>query len=120
MKKLLTALLFVAIIGCSKESPEPETNPVIGTSWEAPDEIADIIYGRTCTSVLEFLTNSQCQEIDKKNGAVRKLTAGTYTYSNSKVTVALVGETVFTGTISGSVMTTTRGTPSGPVIFTKK
>ncbi len=120
MKKLLIALLFVTILGCSKESPETDTNPVVGTSWEAPDEIAEIIYGGTCTSVLEFLTSSQCQEIDKKNGAVRQLTSGTYTYSNNKVTVTLVGETVFTGTISGSVMTTTRGTPTGPVIFTKK
>ncbi|KGN89691.1 hypothetical protein HQ45_06810 [Porphyromonas crevioricanis] len=64
MKKLLITMIalvgLVAFSGCSKDEP---TNLFKGTKWTAPDDIAEMIYGGTCTTSIEFLTDSKCQEI---------------------------------------------------------
>lgn len=106
-------LLFLA---CSpkenKESELPE-NPMIGTIWEAPDEVSTLIWGTTI-SRLEFLDSNNFQDISITKGSVRKIERGTYVHNTGNV--FLLYPKYFSDgrdwniscKVSGSIMTTDR------------
>ena len=124
MKKITYLLLLFAIatmMSCSKDKEDidtPVNNPLIGTQWEANDEIASMIWGSTI-SRLEFIDKEKFQEISITKGSVRDTKKGTYVYSENAVTMNFESTTegekgrVLKGNISGSIMTTTQGQPSG-------
>ena len=121
MKKF--ALLFcisLFIISCDK-SKEPDAplspkNDYAGTSWTAVDDIAELIYGRVCTTTVEFFDDYTCQEIEKRTGmsfgSGTFIEEGTYRLSNDSV-YWTIGKTTIGGIAKGSAMVTTMGTISG-------
>lgn len=120
MKKifLFFSLISVLFFSCSKEddNPEPENkNMFIETSWIADDDIASLIYGDGCTTTIEFITETECQEINYIPNGVFSGTdvkKGTYTYDGNTVTWT-IDEITITGIASGSILNTDMGTISG-------
>lgn len=118
MKKfLLTAIAIVGVVlafsGCSKDY-EPSNKPTLaGTKWTADDDVTAIIYGKGCTTTIEFLTNDECQRIDVRpsifgGSKSTEVTKGTYTYEN-KTVIWKIGDRTVKGTVSGSIITTEEG-----------
>lgn len=111
--KTIFLLLTIALVfsSCKKDDPEPANN-FINTKWTAPDDIAKLIYGGTCTTSVEFLTETTCQTIDVRVGGTfgsnTDVTPGIYTYKDDSVFWNGIK-----GKISGSVMNTSMGTLSG-------
>ncbi len=117
MKKeliLLAAILMALVSSCSKDDDEP-TNKLVGTSWTAPDDIASFLYGDGCTTTVEFLTNTECQELEFYPRGFHEGTEvfeGTYTIKGDSV-FWTANEHDWKGKISGSVIVTTMKTMSG-------
>jgi hypothetical protein len=127
MKKLLFLLVATAItltFGCSKDEDDSIKNPLVGTSWTAPDPVAEFIYGGTCTMTIEFLNETECQQIDEiQNGGFgsgTEIESGVYEVYGDSVKWT-IDERVIKGKISGSAITTTMKIPydGGYVIFRK-
>ncbi|HHX67814.1 MAG TPA: hypothetical protein GX708_07140 [Gallicola sp.] len=77
-------VLFLSVLllagSCTKSTEiekevEPKNN-YANTKWTAVDDIAELIYGKTCTTSIEFFDDFTCQEINKRIGM--KFGAGTY------------------------------------------
>jgi len=119
MKKILLMLSCMAILaGCSKSENEPEVikNDYANTKWTATDDIAELIYGKTCTTTIEFFEDYTCQEINKRVGM--KFGAGTFvepgTYKLKKDSIYwTIGKNTIGGIAKGSVLATNMGTVSG-------
>jgi len=124
MKKLVVAAMIVSamIAGCSKGSTEESTektptltDKLIGTKWTAIDDIAELIYGRTCTTSIEFLTETKCQQIN-----IRKtnflpgtfIEEGTWRTKGDSLYFTIKSRTIG-GVVSGSVLQTNMNTVSG-------
>ena len=127
MKKSILILIvaMVALVGCEKENdtPEVEINHYANTSWTAPDDIAELIYGKTCTTTIEFFNDFTCQEIDirigMKFGAGTFVEEGTYRINNDSV-YWTIGDRTIRGIAKGSVLTTSMGTiAGGKRVYTK-
>lgn len=126
---LITSLFFFACSPAGSEQEEDEQkpkNPMIGTSWEANDGISTLIWGSSI-SRLEFLDAYNFQDVSITKGSVRKIDKGTYTYNTGNVFLLYPkyhsdGKDMnILGKISGSFMTTNRGTlPSGTMTYQKK
>jgi len=120
MKKSLLLLILISVLflSCSKEdgATEPEKNNMfIGTSWIADNDIASLIYGKGCTTTIEFISETECQKIDYIPSGLFSGTdveKGTYYYDGNTVTWTIDKNTI-TGTASGSVLNTNMGTVSG-------
>lgn len=117
MRKYLFYLVLtvLAISSCGKDDTkkvEEEKNPMIGTQWEAKDEIASLIWGSTISRI-EFLDGKNFQDIAITKGSVRKTEEGTYTYSGGNVTLNYPKDRVLRCVVKGSIMTTSQGQPSG-------
>jgi len=123
MKKITfySILLLLAIVSCSKDEPEvieEPKNPMIGTKWEAPDEIATLIWGSTI-SRLEFLDDKNFQDISITKGVVRGTEDGTYTHKDGKVVLTYPKyfsdgrDRVLNCEVKGSLLITDQGQPSG-------
>lgn len=122
MKKIFAlTMLAVVLFGCGKdELPEPDNFE--GTSWTAPDDIARLIYGGSCTTTVEFLENGTCQEIDKRpTGMFAGTTVETGTYTSKGDSVSWkIGSLTISGKATGSVLSTDMGTiAGGKRIYTK-
>jgi len=116
MKKSLLTLSLISVLffSCSKDDNTPN-NKFIETSWIADDDIASVIYGKGCTSTIEFISESECQEINYIPSGIFSGTdveKGTYTYIGNTVTWT-VGKITITGTLSGSILNTDMGTLAG-------
>lgn len=113
MKKLIFTLLSIILFSCQKDNIK---NQYVGTKWTAIDDIAELIYGKTCTTSVEFLTESTCQEIDIRNvrgfGSGTFVSQGTYFIRNDSVYWKTDNVTIG-GVINGSVMSTNMRTISG-------
>ena len=129
MKRIVLLLMAVsAITSCSKSDDKKEETSklnLVGTKWTATDDIAELIYGKTCTTSIEFLDDKNCQTIDVRD--VRGFGSGTYV---EKGIYEVKGDSVFwskgddkltkRGRVSGSVITTkTRTNKTSNVIYTK-
>src|SRR5690554_3329011 len=120
MKK---SILFLAVVllmlSCSKdEETEPEVNPLVGTSWTAPDEIAKFIYGGNCSQTIEFFDDFKCQKIDRIEGSRSsdrvRVFEGTYElYSNNDSVRWTANDRTERGRLSGSVIIMTMKTSTG-------
>ena len=126
MKKtfLLFTLISLLFVSCSKDNnPDLEIkNIFIDTSWTADDDIASLIYGKGATTTIEFITETECQEIGYRPNSVFSKTIvekGTYTYKGKTVTWT-VGESSITGTASGSILSTNMNTMAGEKRIYKK
>lgn len=121
-QSLFTAMLLFAIslLSCSKNEnikQEQKQNKLANTKWSTVDDIAEFIYGKTCTSTIEFIDFSNMQEIQKRE---TRMLPGTFVY---KGTYRTEGDSVFwkrsddeiemRGLISGSVIITKMRTMSG-------
>lgn len=123
MKKsvLLILLAILAFNSCSSDEPAdlPEKKDVmVGTKWEAKDEIATLIWGETI-SRLEFLESNKFQDIAITKGSVRGVDEGTYAYLDGNLTLNYPkyfsdgrGRTIKC-VVKGGIMTTNQGNPSG-------
>lgn len=121
MKTTISLLILIFCASCSKDAVVPEqVNPMVGTTWEAPDEISHLIWGGTCVYVLDFYSATECQKIEKRSNVVTKAEVFDYTFSGNKVTVTNKGVWELTGTVTGSLMKTTIGDSNGAVTFSKK
>lgn len=129
MKKLLliiTSSLFF-LISCKKEEPYPKetkttviTNPIVNTSWKSPDIVANIIYGSGCTTTIEFLSETSCQEIKYRTSRGTDVYTGTYSYNGGNVKINISGRESFNATISGSVMITDISIYGDYITYTKQ
>lgn len=120
MKKIVFALMVVLLAACGKdeETAPNEINPLVGTSWTAPDEIAEFIYGGNCSQTIEFFENSKCQKIKIIEGTRNfdkvEVFEGTYElYSNNDSVRWTANERTERGKISGSVIIMTMKTSTG-------
>jgi hypothetical protein len=122
MKNLLLILLAaVMLAACSDEQDSNPVNELLNTRWEAEDDVAALIYGGTNVQQYEFISNTQMQHIQLRNGSVRTTTTGTYSYSGTTLTVNLKDKT-WTFTKSGSLLTANeqKYTNGQPVVYQKK
>lgn len=120
MKKIVFALMIVLLAACGKdeETSPKEENPIIGTSWTAPDEIAEFIYGGNCSQTIEFFADSKCQKIEiiegTRNFDKTEVFEGTYElYSNNDSVRWTANDRTEKGRISGSVIIMTMKTSTG-------
>jgi hypothetical protein len=116
-----TIILLACLAGCKKDNTEQ--NIFIGTKWTATDDIAELIYGKTCTTSIEFLTEITCQEIEIRRGMTfgsgTFITQGTYTANGNSVSW-VIGTITINGIASGSVLKTDMGTiAGGKRVYTK-
>lgn len=122
MKKLLL-ILFSAILiaACSSDEDQTPANELLNTTWEAEDDIAALILGGTNVQQYEFISNTEMQHIQLRNGSVRKSTAGTYSLSGDQLTVNLDDKT-WTFKKSGSLLTANelKNTKGQAVVYQKK
>lgn len=107
MKKLLTIILSLSLLSCGKENIN---STLVGTKWTAQDDIAELIYGKTCTTTIEFLTKTTCQEIEIRNLRTGSfsgtfVTKGTYTTKGDSVTW-VIDKLKMSGKVSGSTLST--------------
>jgi hypothetical protein len=129
MKKIIFALFVLfAISSCSNEKEEDikvPDNPMIGTKWEAYDDISSLIFGYTI-SRLEFLDDKNFQDIAITKGNVRDIDKGIYTYSNDTVVLTYTKyysdgtDRILHCTVSGSLLVTNQGTISGGFLTYQK
>lgn len=127
MKKcLLLCALAVIFFSCDKKQDEPEIvkNSYANTKWTASDDIAELIYGKTCTTTIEFFEDYTCQELNKrvgmKFGAGTFVESGTYRLKNDSV-YWTVGTSTIGGIAKGSALSTNMGTVAGGKrIYTKE
>jgi len=124
MKKVILLLTIIIIAyGCQSNDPV-ELSKYIGTKWTANDDISKLVYGGVCTTTIEFLTESTCQEINVRSGSASF--PGTYLVNGTcKINGDSVSWTTKTGTIkgkiTGSVLKTTMGTLAGGFrVYTKQ
>ena len=130
MKRIVLLLMAVlAIASCSKnDDKKNETSKLnlVGTKWTATDDIAELIYGKTCTTSIKFIDDKNCQTIDIRNvrgfGSGTEVRAGIY---------EVKGDSVFwsdrdknkldnKGRVTGSIITTKQRTnKTSNVIYTK-
>ena len=119
MIKLLTVFLLATLFVCCSSDNEDigggGANNLIGTKWTAQDDIAEFIYGKTCTTTIEFLDKNNCQEINIRKGM--KIGAGTFTESGTYTikgdsVIWTVDKRTIGGKVTGSTMTTTMKTIS--------
>lgn len=120
MKQLLT-LLFTATLfmSCSSDDDNKTVvNNYKNTSWTATDDIAEIIYGKPCTTTIEFLTETTCQEINKRK-TTTQIQESTYYIKNDSVFWKSGNATI--GAIAvGSVLKSNMGTiAGGKRVYTK-
>ena len=129
MKKVLLLIIGLIALGCSKSEDKNEDSSKLnlkGTKWTATDDIAELLYGKTCTTTIEFIDNQNCQTIDVRD--VRGFGSGTLV---EKGIYEVKGDSVFwskgdnklnnTGRVSGSVLTTKQRThKTSNVIYTKQ
>ena len=129
MKKVLLLLMGLIALGCSKSEDKNENSSKLnlkGTKWTATDDIAELIYGKTCTTSIEFIDDKNCQTIDVRD--VRGFGSGTFV---EKGIYEVKGDSVFwskgddkltnKGRVSGSVLTTKQRThKTSNVIYTKQ
>lgn len=120
MKRIVFALMVVILAACGKdeETAPKEENPIIGTSWTAPDEIAEFIYGGNCSQTIEFFADSKCQKIEiiegTRNFDKTEVFEGTYElYSNNDSVRWTANDRTENGRISGSVIIMTMKTSTG-------
>lgn len=124
MRTLTILIAIVLFASCEKDETKPK-NELIGTSWTAPNPIAEMIYGGTCTTTIEFLNDSECQIIEKKVNTWlsegTEVFPGTYEiYSNNDSVKWEADDKVTKGRISGSIIITNHLDLNGnPIIFTK-
>lgn len=122
MKKVLLLLIGLIALGCSKSEDKKEDSSKLnlkGTKWTAIDDIAELLYGKTCTTTIEFIDDKNCQTIDIRD--VRGFGSGTFVEEGI---YEVRGDSVFwskgdkkldnKGRVSGSVLKTYRLT------YTKK
>ena len=66
MKKRIFIFLIpiVAFVSCLKETIK--NSRYIGTKWTTNDDISESIYGKNCTTTIEFLSLTTCQAIDRR------------------------------------------------------
>ncbi|MDR2057637.1 MAG: hypothetical protein LBP83_05040 [Dysgonamonadaceae bacterium] len=114
MKKIFLLLLMLPFaFSCSDDGDDnAPKNALIGTKWTTTDDIAEMLYGKTCTTTIEFLDNSNCQTIDIRKGmnygSGTFITPGTYTIKQDSVFWTEEGsDNTMKGKISGSTITTT-------------
>ena len=109
MKKVLLLLIGLIALGCSKSEDKSEDSSKLnlkGTKWTATDDIAELLYGKTCTTTIEFIDDKNCQTIDVRD--VRGFGSGDDKLDNK-------------GRVSGSVLTTKQRThKTSNVIYTKQ
>lgn len=123
MKKafIILAALFIMVSCSSDDKEESVKNPFINTSWKADDPIASVIYGSGCTTTIEFLTETTCQQIDYiPSGPFKgtEVTQGTYVYTGNTVTWTVKGSDE-TATLSGSVLISTIVIQGNPITYYK-
>ncbi|MEN6422290.1 MAG: hypothetical protein ABFD76_10120 [Smithella sp.] len=116
MKKIVLFALVSILISCSKDDSDENLNLYLGTSWTAQDDIAELIYGKTCTTTIEFLTETTCQEINVRTGM--PIFSGTFTdtgtyYLKGDSVCWTIGEITITGKATGSALNTNMGTIKG-------
>ena len=70
MKNLLLLIVFATIISSCKKDDSAPANNFINTKWTAPDDIAKLIYGGTCTASIEFVSDTKCQFITQRVGGI--------------------------------------------------
>jgi len=96
MKKLFSIFMLSILMTACSTTDDSDPNPAseyVNTKWEAPDEIAQILFGGTNVQQYEFLTLTEVQHIKLRNGSVRSTEKGTYTVVGSKVSVTIDGTT---------------------------
>ena len=111
---MLTALVTLS---CSKNEDKKEekaTNPLIGTKWTTEDYIAELIYGKTCTTSIEFLDETRCQTIN-----VRKTTYITSGTDVIEGVYQVKGDSVFWSDGRNDKTLNNRGKVSGSTITTQ-
>jgi len=114
LKKVLPLLLVTLAFSCKKDVKP--NNPYLGTSWTTTDDIAEFLYGPTCTTTIEFLTDNTCQQINirktKGFGSGTTTEQGTYIIRNDSV-YWKIDKNVIGGIAKGSVLNTNMGKISG-------
>lgn len=125
MKKILflSVIATVVLSGCTKDNEELADSLLKGTSWTARDDIAEMIYGKTCTTTIEFIDNRNCKEIDKRVGMIYGagtfVETGTY-FMKADSVVFTINNLTYRGKVSGSTMTTSISTiGGGKRVYTK-
>lgn len=113
-KKVLPLLLIALAFSCKKDV-KPK-NQYLNTSWTTTDDIAEFLYGPTCTTTIEFLTETTCQQINirktKGFGTGTTTEQGTYTIKNDSV-YWKIDKLVIGGIAKGSVLNTNMGRIDG-------
>ncbi|PLK44375.1 hypothetical protein [Emticicia sp. TH156] len=114
LKKSLPLILVVLTFACKKDV-KPK-NPYVGTSWTATDDIAEFLYGPTCTTTIEFMSGDKCQQIDirktKGFGSGTNTQQGTYYVKNDSV-YWKIDKTQIGGIAVGGVLNTNMGKVAG-------
>lgn len=122
-KAMFIFAISLVIVSCSSsEEPDEITkNPFKGTSWTADDPIASIIYGEGCTTTIEFLTDTECQEINYIPNGIFKGTNvefGVYKFNGDVVTWK-IDDTYTSATLSGSILISTIVIHGNPITYKK-
>lgn len=81
-------MVIFAFSCSSTEETEPKLN-LVGTKWQAQDEVSTIIYGGVNFQVIEFIDSENIQFIQRRNNSVRRIRGGTYTINGNKVTATI-------------------------------
>lgn len=84
----ILCLLALFVVGCdnSKDSPEPQTNTLIDTKWQAEDAAANALYGGVNLQVIHFKDKDTYEVLFYHNGTLREdwLFSGTYEFNEGK------------------------------------
>ncbi len=104
------AITAISLTGCDKgeDGNKPESlNIFKGTSWTAPDPVGELLWGKGATTTIEFLDDTNCQQVDFRPGVFildpYEITQGTYSVNGNTATW-IIEERETTGTISGTML----------------
>ena len=105
MKTLFKTLLIAFILSsCSQDDPQPVADsPLLNTTWQAPDEIADIIFSGANYQVLEFITNTEVQYYKMQSGTAKNQKIGAFVFEAPTLTITF-DDAVRTFEVTGSLM----------------
>ncbi|WP_435355554.1 hypothetical protein [Emticicia sp. SJ17W-69] len=102
-------------MSCFKETIK--NSRYIGTKWTTNDDISESVYGKNCTTTIEFLNLTNCQVIDRREVKNSNLSGvfvkeGFYKIKGDSV-FWTIDKVTTGGIVRGSVMVTNMKTITG-------
>lgn len=117
MKKKLIIFLIPLLTNMSCFKETIKNSRYIGTKWTTSDDVSESVYGKNCTTTIEFLNLTNCQVIDRREVKNSNLSGifvkeGFYKIKGDSVFWTINNVTTG-GIVRGSVMVTNAKTITG-------